>query len=275
MKQPLYLHRYGQGPVRHLALHGWAGTHSTYAAVAGSLPQGQSLLAMDMPGYGRSLDPDQWSLEGLAQSVASRLEGRVETPCTLVGNCSGAIVALLLYQASPQWFDRVILVEPFAYTPWYFGLFLWPLLGRLFYWSTFENPLGRWITDRAMRDQSAQGEDLASGFLETRGFVALGYLRLLASLRQPGRFASVDAPVTLIYGDRTLQAVKDSVQTWRQVWPQAQVHRLEGAGHLLLQEKPGQAAALLAQSSPARAELEPPALAVAAIGGRQQARGHR
>lgn len=252
----LHLHRYGQGPTRYLALHGWAGTHSTYAAMARHLPQGQSMLSLDMPGYGQSADPPGWTPQALAQHMAQQLEGHLEEPCTLVGNCSGAIVALLLYQASPQRFSRVVLVEPFAYTPWYFGLFLWPLLGRLFYWSAFENPLGRWITDKAMRDQRAGGEDLASGFVQTRGEVALAYLRLLDSLRDPWRFAQIKAPVTLLYGGRTLQAVKDSVETWLQIWPEADAHCLEGAGHLLLQEEPAQAAALIAQPrSPASAEL--------------------
>jgi pimeloyl-ACP methyl ester carboxylesterase len=242
----LYLHPYGDGPQLALALHGWAGTHSTFAAVAAHLPQDLTLLSADMPGYGRSPDPRAWTLDALTQALIDGLDGRIPRPCALIGNCSGAIVALLLCQAKPQWFQRLILVEPFAYTPWYFRIFLWPLLGRFFYWNAFQNPLGRWITDAALRDQRAGGEDLASGFVETRATTALGYLRLLASMRDPRRFAGLGVPVTLIHGGRTLGAVTESVHIWQQVWPGAAAHRVEGAGHLLLQERPAEAAALLA-----------------------------
>jgi pimeloyl-ACP methyl ester carboxylesterase len=243
----LHLHRYGgEGAARYVALHGWAGTHRTFEAVAPHLPPAQPMLAMDMPGYGLTPDPARWHLDDLVAQMVAGLEGRLDGPCTLVGNCSGAVLALLLWEARPAWFERVVLVEPFAFTPWYFRLFTLPLLGRFFYWNAFENLLGRWITDLALRDQDAQtGTDLLQGFRETRATTALGHLRLIAALQDPRRFAGLRAPVTLVSGDRTLAAVKASVKIWQEIWPHARHVEVQDAGHLLLQEQPRAAASSL------------------------------
>lgn len=230
---------FGDGPVAAVCLHGWAGDHRTFEACEKYLGAGVSLLSLDMPGYGKSVRPEDWPLEVVADQIAASLQG-FPHKVALLGNCSGAVVSLFLAQRHPELFDRLILVEPFAFMPWYFRIFLIPILGRFFYWSAFGNPLGMWITDRQMRDQKAEGRDLLEGFRETPPDVALGYLGAM-KLDNPERFADISMPVTILAGERTMPAVKESVRIWQRVWPQAEVHWLQGAGHLLLQEDPRKA----------------------------------
>ncbi len=161
---------------------------------------------------------------------------------------SGAVVAMHMAKARPDLFERVVLVEPFAFAPWFFRIFLIPVLGRFFYWNAFENPLGRLIVDRAMRDQATEGRDLMEGFDATAPKTALSYLDLVTRVKDPMFFAGLEMPIELVFGAQTMQAIKTSIGIWRGVWPKANVYQVEGAGHLLLQESPEMVGGILQAS---------------------------
>lgn len=244
----IYFHTYGQGPVKMVGLHGWSGSHRTYAKVGALLPSDVGLLAMDLPGYKRSPDPPSWALNDIAAQIAAQLRRELPGRFTLVGNCSGCLLTLKVAPMLTDRIDRLILVEPFAYLPWYFGIFLTPVFGRLFYWSAFGNGLGRWLTDRNLKNQRTKDSNLAATFKRTRMRTTLNYLRRYADMGEAADFADIGCPVSLIYADKTFASVKESVQIWHEVWPSSEVVELHGAGHLMLQEIPQDATtALLSQ----------------------------
>ena len=59
------------------------------------------------------------------------------------------------------------------------------------------------------------------------------------------RFGAITAPVDLLHGANTFTAVKDSLLVWQRLWPEARTWRIEGAGHLPLEEMPAAVAAIL------------------------------
>jgi pimeloyl-ACP methyl ester carboxylesterase len=235
----MHIECYGSGPRVYFGLHGWSGDHSTFAPLAAYLPAGVALYSADLPGYGRSPEPQRWELMEITDEIARAIAG-VDSPVTVIGNCSGAVFALLAAERLAERIERLILIDPFAYLPWYFKIFLHKRIGRYAYYSTFANPVGRWLTNLSLSKHRAADTNLTESFVAVRHDVAYSYLALLGKLDDIARFSRLRLPVDLLYGARTFGAVKESVALWRGVWPHARCHELAGAGHLPIQEATGQ-----------------------------------
>src|SRR5215468_8159491 len=224
----MHVECYGSGSRVYFGLHGWGGDHATFAPLTRYLPAGAALYSADLPGYGRSPAPRSWELAAITDEIADAIAG-VDSPVTVIGNCSGAVFALLAA-------ERLILIDPFAYLPWYFKIFLNKRIGRYAYYSTFANPVGRWLTNLSLSKHRTADTNLTESFVSVSHDVAYRYLALMGELDDIARFSQLRLPVDLIYGARTFGAVKESIALWRGVWPQARRHELAGAGHLPIQE---------------------------------------
>lgn len=225
-------------------LHGWSGDHRTFDPLIPHLPRGAALFTVDQPGFGRSSRPDAWTYDAYCARLVEALEARGVERCTLVGNCAGAVVGLELAKRAPERFDRLVLIDPFAYVPWYFALLTAPVLGQIFYRVSFANPLGRLVTNLALVSKRKGTSDLTAGFAEAAHDVTFAFLRMLCEDADASRYAPLDLPITLMHGAHSFAAVKRSVQIFAAQWPRATQHVLEGAGHLPIQEVPARVAAL-------------------------------
>ncbi|MGB9612078.1 MAG: alpha/beta fold hydrolase, partial [Bryobacteraceae bacterium] len=90
----MHVERYGSGSICVLGLHGWSGSHQTFAPLEPWLPPDVSLYAPDLPGYGRSPAPRAWRLELVAAEIASLIRQLAQPSLTLLGNCSGGLLGL-------------------------------------------------------------------------------------------------------------------------------------------------------------------------------------
>jgi pimeloyl-ACP methyl ester carboxylesterase len=231
----MHVEFYGSGSRIYFGLHGWSGDHSTFAPLAAYLPAGAAIYSADLPGYGRSPAPRHWELAEITEEIASAISG-VDSPVTVIGNCSGAVFALLAAERLAGRIERLILIDPFAYLPWYFKIFLHKRIGRYAYYSTFANPVGRWLTNLSLSKHRTTETNLTESFVSVSHDVAYRYLEILGKLDGVARFSRLRLPVDLIYGARTFGAVKESIALWRGVWPHARCHELADAGHLPIQE---------------------------------------
>jgi pimeloyl-ACP methyl ester carboxylesterase len=226
---------YGSGSRVYFGLHGWSGDHTTFAPLTRYLPSDVALYSADLPGYGSSAAPQRWELAAITDEIA-RAIAAVGAPVAVIGNCSGAVFALLAAERLTRSIERLILIDPFAYLPWYFKIFLHKRIGRYAYYSTFANPVGRWLTNLSLSKHRAADTNLTESFVSVSHDVAYRYLALLGELDDIGRFSRLRLPVDLIYGARTFGAIKKSIALWRGVWPHARCHELAGAGHLPIRE---------------------------------------
>lgn len=231
-----YVHRYGTGADAFLCVHGWGGSHETYAPLAALVPASATLYAVDLPGYGRSTRPMDWSADAVGASVARALSDIDVDDVTLVGNCSGAVFALIAAQLTPARVRRIVMIDAFAFVPWYFKVFVHPVYGQVAYRSTFGNPVGRFCTNASLRNRRTAETHLTDSFRDIPADVSLQYLRMLDDIGNIDRFGGINAPVDLLYGANTFAAVKESVRRWQTLWPQARTWELEGAGHLPIEE---------------------------------------
>ena len=234
----MYVERYGTGRQTYLALHGWGADHTAFAPLVLHVPACAALYAADLPGCGRSPAPCEWTLAAVADEVSacvSALAGAGDE-VTLIGNCGGAVFALLAAQRLKESVQRVVMIDAFAYLPRYFSLFLSENFGRRAYDATFANPIGRWLTNQSLRGRRDAQTDLTASFASADHESARRYLALFAEVGRIAQFANVSATVEIVCGEKSFGAVRKSAVMWREVFPHARSHRLDGVGHTTIAE---------------------------------------
>ncbi len=228
----MYVERHGDGSTKILALHGWAGTHRDFLPLVRHLSPHVQLLIPDLPGHGSTEPPVVWTEEALLAELQAFTQK--EEVRKLVGFCSGAVVALLLAERLPQQVRHVIMIDPFAFVPWYFRLFLVKGVGAWAYRLSFEISLGRWFTNTLLRARQKTEEDFTAAFQSIKQEVALNWLSLLSEVGTPARFSSLPLSVDIIYGEHTFRAVQESVRQYHNAFPHARIFTLSDVGHLPL-----------------------------------------
>ena len=242
----MFVERYGTGAEVYLGLHGWGGDRRTFAPLAAHVGPGASFHSADLPGCGLSFAPREWTADAVASEVVETIRNLDATSVTLVGNCGGAVFALIAAQRLGDGrVARVVMIDPFAYLPRYFRVFTSEMIGRRAYEATFASPVGRWLTNQSLRGRRSGASDLTASFADADHEVSRKYLTLFGEIGGVQRFRGLDVAVDIAHGERSFGAVKRSLAMWRAVLPQARVHVLKGAGHLPIDEATEQVAALL------------------------------
>lgn len=241
----MFVERHGRGPEVYFALHGWGGDRRTFAPLAPYVPDTASLYAADLPGCGDSPRPKAWTVGAVVEEIVEAVRDLNAKSVTLVGNCGGAVFALLAARELCATVERVSMIDPFAYLPRYFKLFNAGEFGRRAYDVTFANPLGRWLTNQSLRGRRAGASDLTASFAAVDHEAARRYLALYEEIDGVEIFRGMQTPVEIAYGERTFGAVKRSLGLWRDVLPGARVRELKGAGHQPCMEAPAQVSEII------------------------------
>ncbi|MGH9928604.1 MAG: alpha/beta fold hydrolase [Pyrinomonadaceae bacterium] len=228
----MHVERYGAGAKGYVGLHGWGADHRALALVAKRAPESASFYSFDLPGCGQSRAPKEWQLALVVDEIIEAIAAIDANEITLIGNCSGANLALLAAKEKRTRIGRLVLVDVFAAMPNYFKLFTAKSYGRYAYYSAFANPVGRWLANQSLRTHRTEGTDLTGSFVSVDHEVAHRYLLMLAERDGIEQFRELTVPIDIVYGERTFKAVKRSVSRWRALWSHARVHELKGAGHL-------------------------------------------
>jgi pimeloyl-ACP methyl ester carboxylesterase len=229
----------GSGEHLYVGLHGWNGSLETFEPLAPHIPDDARLLSLDLPGYGRSPGLSEWTLDAVAHATLDTVEAVAPgEPFTLVGSCSGAVVGLYVGRHGADRVERFVILEPFAYVPSYLRILVFPLFGRIFYWCAFANPFGRWITNTVLAGKRKDDTDMMASFSKGDPWVPHRYLRLFDSIPGADDFDDLTMPKTMIVGEYTFEAVRESVRIWSDVWGRCDVERLPDTGHLILDESP-------------------------------------
>ncbi|NDC80226.1 MAG: alpha/beta hydrolase [Verrucomicrobia bacterium] len=237
----MFIQQTGTGSKTVVGFHGWSGDHHTFDPLLGQMPKDYSFYAPDLPGCGQSDPPKKWKMRCLAQEVTGALIRLNRERMTLVGSCSGAILTAFVASELREMgrsgvLAKLVMIDPFAYCPWYFRIFLIPLIGPVTYTAAFANPVGRVITNLFLREKRVGNTDLTESFAGVDHWVTWKYLKMLFECGQPGQFHGLDVPVDILYGEKTFGAVRRSVREWASALPQASIRELSGVGHLPIQE---------------------------------------
>lgn len=241
---------WGEGERAFLGVHGWAGNHRTFRPLAENAPEDARFYALDLPGYGDSPMLEQWSIHNVSGDVARVAAGIARNALTLVGYCGGAALCVLAARLVPERVSRLVLIDPFAYMPWYFRIFTWGEFGRLAYMSAFASERGRRITNAALKGRRNGDTDLTRSFESVNHDLTLEVLRAFTQFPPYATFVGLCVDVDLVYGERSFRAVKHGVRLWNEIWPHARVHELRAAGHDPIREATPQLSAIVFGEKP-------------------------
>jgi pimeloyl-ACP methyl ester carboxylesterase len=232
----MYKKNYGNGKNLYLGFHGWGGDHRTFEPLIPYIPENVTLISVDLPGYGLTIEPIHWKLDSLLSPILEELTKLETKKFSIIGNCSGAIIALLVAQKIPDRIEKLFLIDPLAYTPWYFKIFLNRYFGKQAYNTTFSTSFGRWLTNLSLKHRRTKDSNLTSSFKSINHKTVYQYLRLLDSIGDYNLFREITIPIKIIYGAKTFKSVHKSVSLWSNIFPNSESYKLSNAAHLPLEE---------------------------------------
>jgi pimeloyl-ACP methyl ester carboxylesterase len=234
-------------------VHGFGGsTFSWRKNVAPLAAAGFHVVAVDLPGFG--LSDKRWEADyshpaaaDFVVAVMSRLGIR---RATLVGHSMGGDVVAHVAERHPDAVERIVFVAPVFFEGKAPGgsatLLRYPPLRR---WARIVvrwklRPPGTGNTLRtAFADPSLVTPEVIEGYAAPRrladwDLALLGMARDLSRSALPRPLSTLRVPVLIVWGDRDTWVPLSRGERLRKELPAAEWFVVEGAGHLVLEEKP-------------------------------------
>jgi pimeloyl-ACP methyl ester carboxylesterase len=245
---------------RVVLVHGLGGSHLNWDTFAPLLRPRARVLAVDLPGFGRSEPGTRRATVHANVEVLHRFLTEVAgEPAVLVGNSMGGMISILEKAQHPEAVSGLVLLDPAVPGPRrsldplvaaMFALYAMPVLGERFLWlrRARQTPLQR--VREVLRLVGVDPDTLPSSVIdrsvtlleerEDHAGMDKAYLAaarsLLRQLADPRRYRAamerVSGPVLLVHGDVDrlipVQAARDVARrhpAWRYV-------ELEGIGHV-------------------------------------------
>ncbi len=258
-----------------LCLHGNPTWSYFYRGLVENLGERWRVVAPDHLGCGRSDKPLDWSYR-LADHVAN-LEQLVEAlelrEITLVLHDWGGAIGMGFARRHPELVARLVILNTAAFPsprmPWRIRACRTPIVGPYLvrHWNAFAGMATRMAVERRLapdvRAQFLAPYDTPAHRIAIQRFVEdipmspahPSWSELDATARALAQFT--DRPALIVWGEKDWCFTPRFREEWMRRFPAAEVHRLERAGHWLLEDEPEAVPALV------RAFLERTRLAAA------------
>jgi|Deesub1362A_J573_1020465.scaffolds.fasta_scaffold00291_14 pimeloyl-ACP methyl ester carboxylesterase len=193
--------------------------------------------AIDLPGHGESDDLEIKSVEDYADVVAEAVMALGIEKAIFAGHSLGGAIVQMLYFRHPEIVDKLILVGTGA------RLRVHPkiLNGLKQEFEATADMLVEWMFSKRFENkkvrQEVREEIIKCGSeITLRDFVCCDNFDLLEDYKD-GRI-KVDVPVLLLVGTDDIMTPPKYSEFFRQVIPQSKMVVVEGAGHMIMVEKP-------------------------------------
>jgi pimeloyl-ACP methyl ester carboxylesterase len=223
-------------------LHGAALDHTVWALLARWFAhRGNAVLAPDLPGHGRSGGEPLSSIAAMAGFTAALIEAATADTARIVGQSMGSLVALETAARHPQRATAIALIGTAAAMPVAPDLLNAARAGdhaaidMMSIWGYgYRAGLGGSLAPGLWMLGSGERllEHAPPGVLLNDLCACNDYRDGLASA------AKVTVPATLILGERDIMTPAKAGRELAAALPNARVVMLEGAGHMLMSERP-------------------------------------
>jgi pimeloyl-ACP methyl ester carboxylesterase len=269
---PVHVADFGGAGRVMLLVHGLGGSHLNWMSVAPRLAEHHRVLAIDLPGFGRSPLAGRRSTIAANVDVVTRAIAQLsDGPIVLVGNSMGGLLSLGAAAMQPDLLHGLVLVDPAVPAP---GSALVPHVDRVSRTFIATAFMPRWGARRISRAIAALGpESLVRETLRlcsadpsridqtvVDAHIALEAERLAESSWHESFYAatrslvralalkkrvllwiqSVVAPTLLMEGDRDRLVPAASARHVASLRPDWEYHEFAGAGHVPMLEVPGE-----------------------------------
>ena len=223
-------------------VHGAGFDHSLYALQSRYFGyHGRNVLALDLPGHGRSEGPSIPSVEAMADWVAKAMRAAKIEKASIVGQSMGSLIALELAARHPALAERLALTAvgypmkvavPYleaARNNDYAAYDIYTVWGHAPHVALGANPNpGMWMFGNA----HARLERLAPGVLYNDLKAVNDYAGGLDAA------AKVKCPVLFVLGERDMMMPPKTAQSLQEKIPGSRTIVIPGAGHTLQAEAP-------------------------------------
>lgn len=257
----------GEGPPL-LLVHGLAGSAVDWRDVAPALAAHHHVVALDLPGFGRSPHGPRRASISRYQHVVAQVAAHVGggRPVVLVGNSMGGLVAMLVAARNPQRVAALVLVDPALprrrggwagfLVAAAFVLVATPVLGPLLVRRGTRRRTAEALVDEVLRLCSVDAHRIAP---ETRAaqieltvwrenlddphravfeatFSLLLWLAVRLSVHRLAR--AITAPTLLVHGERDVLVGVHAARAICRVRPSWELHVFAETGHIPQMERP-------------------------------------
>jgi pimeloyl-ACP methyl ester carboxylesterase len=225
---------------------------------------GLDLIAIDLPGHGRSSAPEtDYSAGYFADRTAQALDELDVRDATLVGESIGGTVALMLVARRNERVARVVAVNPYDYGRGG-GIRRSSALANVLFTGMLVPGLGgiiahletKWILRGVLHGGLYDRAALPGGLVDELGRCGSlpGHARAFCSLTRQWRgwiaaragYPSIAVPVTLVYGDQDWSRPNERDANARAI-PGVRTVGLEHCGHFASLDRPDAVARLIAE----------------------------
>lgn len=249
----------GGGPTMVL-VHGLGGSHLNWELLAPRLTPHARVLAVDLPGFGRSEPGERPATVPANVTVLERFTRKVTgTPVVLVGNSMGGMISILLAARAPDLAVGLVLVDPalpppvdLAHLPTgvFFGSYALPLIGERLTELRRRRMGPRATVYATMRlcgvdpaqlpaDLVERSVELVAGRADVAGmdraFLSATRSLLWALVRSRAYHAAMSAievPVLLVHGDRDRLVPVSAARAIARRHPHWRYAEFRGVGHV-------------------------------------------
>ncbi|MFF3336255.1 alpha/beta fold hydrolase [Streptomyces sp. NPDC002888] len=98
----LHVHDHGGDGPQLVLLHGYARSLADWDASAALLTAGHHVLAVDLPGHGRSPGISPWTIPTVVRHIADALAAHGVREAVVVGHSLGGLIAVEYARANPD-----------------------------------------------------------------------------------------------------------------------------------------------------------------------------
>jgi 2-hydroxymuconate-semialdehyde hydrolase len=264
-RERIYLRDFGRGPAL-LLIHGYGSAHDTWAPLLSDLSRSYRVLAVDLPGFGRSDKyAGDYSPPALAQKLLDLLDQKGIKEAHLVAHSWGSAIALAMALQRPERVRSLTLIGAWVYEEQLPPFIRWsraPVLGELLfslYYGerlddrmalAFYNPLPFTQPESVDQVRTAIGRPGAVA-------AALAAARGQRFTELQSRYRSVRQPVLLIWGGQDRISRLPFAHRLVNELPQGRLIVIEQCGHIPMLEQPSQVLRALHAFLPATTD-DPP-----------------
>lgn len=237
----------GSGPPL-VFFHGLIGNEDTFGLCHVDFASRYTVYRPAWPGYGNSSPLPDFSIEDLVEIGRNFILSIGHTPVTLVGNCLGGNVAMELARLYPNMVKRLILIELYAYFPWYFYLLLVSGLNKILYRIVFKTSICFNLLNSFMPLQQTNGYNgwmyTWEGFNRTRVESALDFLKAIRRFSKKmykvyKESYRTNLSVIYVEGGRSFGPVKDFIDLARLCFHNLTIVGIPESLHNPVVEQPG------------------------------------
>ncbi len=235
----MFVHEAGEGKrgVPLVLVHGAGASSAIWLSVIGRLARDRRVIAIDLPGHGRS-GGDPRSIEELRDAVGLTCAALCLPPAILIGHSMGGLVVLDAALAWPDKVAGVVSVASGATIPVSSAIFealaSWPKWPAVFAELAYAPEMPR--------DQRRRAAALASTASQAR--TEADY-RAVAGYDARDRVRELRAPLLAVTGADDLMTPPKLGAALAAAAPGGKYVELAGSGHMPMQEKPAQLAAAI------------------------------